>query len=249
MFMVSTELKAVWGNSWRNQGCKVKGWKYFTWSSKHCFEGQSDTSGHSGKTTTEKVDKSDKYWVSPPDPDSNMRLSVYPAKEYMSETERTLNQTRFDTHLWNQRFWKEHNKRFFDEKKRFIEEKRAATGTEKDVTDALSVFYKDFLVSNHALYMSYNREWYQRNFQLLRLSLNFRFREFLRTLTSSWTCEHLVDLQTYFCWIFIDWNLIFCFYYLCSEWNTLALDSVVSWFRNIIYWINIFVYLWIISYF
>ena len=78
-----------------------------------------------------------------------------------------LDKERMETNEWNSKFWKQHNKTFFKQKKEFIERTKAASGTENDVSDNLSVFYKEFLENNHEVYMKYNNEWYRKNFGLI----------------------------------------------------------------------------------
>lgn len=103
--------------------------------------------------------------VGPPDPDSNIRRVIYSRKN--NRTDEMLDKERMETDEWNNKFWKEHNKTFFQQKKEFIERTKAASGTENDVSDNLSVFYKEFLEKNHDVYIKYNNEWYRKNFGLI----------------------------------------------------------------------------------
>lgn len=50
-------------------------------------------------------------FVSPPNPDSNIRKVVY--SKARSRDEEDLNSERWQTNLWNDDFWKNHNKKFF----------------------------------------------------------------------------------------------------------------------------------------
>ena len=103
--------------------------------------------------------------IGPPDPDSNIRKVIYSRKN--NRTDEMLDKERMETNEWNSKFWKQHNKTFFKQKKEFIERTKAASGTENDVSDNLSVFYKEFLENNHEVYMKYNNEWYRKNFGLI----------------------------------------------------------------------------------
>lgn len=104
-------------------------------------------------------------FVGPPNPESNIREVIYSKATHPEEE--VLNVKRSMTYHWNDQFWTRHNNNFFTEKKKFIEQSNAASGSGQEVSDKLSIFYKDFLEKNHDTYMEYNREWYRQNFTLL----------------------------------------------------------------------------------
>ncbi|XP_057316043.1 COA8 family protein CBG23705, mitochondrial-like [Hydractinia symbiolongicarpus] len=108
--------------------------------------------------------------VSPPDPDSNIRKIIFGRSNKTTKVEEKLIDENSKTYEWNNQFWKEHNKLFFEEKKKFLEREKVVSGSNKEVSDKLSIFYKEFLEKNHDVYMQYNREWYRKNFNLLWIS-------------------------------------------------------------------------------
>lgn len=46
--------------------------------------------------------------------------------------------------------------------------------------DEMSVFYKAFLDKNWKLHLNYNKEWYKKNFTLLRLAIRVKLNKLFR---------------------------------------------------------------------
>lgn len=68
------------------------------------------------------------------------------------------------------RFWKDHNKRFFEEKDEFVLiHKQPDQSTIS--ADKMSEFYKAFLDKNWKMHALFNVSWYLKNFDLLVLAL------------------------------------------------------------------------------
>lgn len=77
--------------------------------------------------------------------------------------------------------WKEHNKRFFDEKEEFV--KLHIKPNEQSVpADKMSEFYKAFLDKNHRMHILFNVSWYIKNFELLFLALQVNIEVLIRKL-------------------------------------------------------------------
>lgn len=58
--------------------------------------------------------------------------------------------------------------------------KNLPEGQQNLSADEMSVFYKAFLDKNWKAHISYNIEWYKKNFKLLRLGLHVRLRKLLK---------------------------------------------------------------------
>ncbi|XP_065681791.1 COA8 family protein CBG23705, mitochondrial-like isoform X1 [Hydra vulgaris] len=131
------------------------------------------------KVFKEPVPTLNSDWVGPADPDSNIRKIIY--SKSTSDLETFHHKQRTNDYIWNDMFWREHNKKFFHEKSKFLETFKSIPESGNDASDSLSVFYKKFLEENKNLYDQYNREWYRRNFYSLMLS----FRVALSNLFSN----------------------------------------------------------------
>lgn len=84
-------------------------------------------------------------------------------------------------HEWVDKFWRNHNKRFFTEKEEFIEKHK--TEEQGNVNaDKMSLFYKAFLDKNWKLHVFFNLSWYIKNFELLFLALQVNLESGLRKL-------------------------------------------------------------------
>lgn len=77
---------------------------------------------------------------------------------------------RSEVELWVDKFWRNHNKRFFAEKDEFIENNKTAE-QETVPADKMSEFYKAFLDKNWKMHVYFNISWYIKNFELLFLAL------------------------------------------------------------------------------
>ncbi|XP_074852533.1 cytochrome c oxidase assembly factor 8 isoform X3 [Carettochelys insculpta] len=112
-------------------------------------------------------------WIGPPDRHSNLRPIVFHIPKNESPLEQRLRKLRQETQVWNQQFWASQNVSFRKGKEEFIHSRLKAKGLEvRDETgqkvtldaEEMADFYKDFLSKNFKKHMSYNREWYKRNF-------------------------------------------------------------------------------------
>lgn len=136
-------------------------------------------SRHLSRKTNEEKQKDEQmsqshHWVETSDDGSNMRRIMFAQPKKPNAFHEELEKKREETFQWNHKFWKKHNTDFFKQKKNFslkTSEKDMESKSENDISDEMSVFYKDFLDRNYELHMNYNRQWYKRNFGLLVLSL------------------------------------------------------------------------------
>ncbi|CAB3252044.1 unnamed protein product [Arctia plantaginis] len=117
--------------------------------------------------------------VGPPDPVSNLRTIIF--KEPLNEThlEKRYRKLRADVQEWNQKFWTQHNSRFYQEREDYVK-KNLPADKQNLTADEMSVFYKAFLDKNWKLHLNYNMEWYKKNFTLLKLALRIKLMRLLR---------------------------------------------------------------------
>ncbi|XP_041489119.1 cytochrome c oxidase assembly factor 8 [Microtus oregoni] len=114
-------------------------------------------------------------WIGPPDKHSNLRPVHFHIPENESPLEQRLRELRQETQEWNQQFWANQNLTFNKEKEEFIYSRLQAKGSglrtksgQRTALDAeeMADFYKEFLSKNFQKHMSYNRDWYKRNFAI-----------------------------------------------------------------------------------
>ncbi|XP_030023529.2 COA8 family protein CG14806, mitochondrial [Manduca sexta] len=117
--------------------------------------------------------------VGPPDPVSNLRRIVFKQPENETTLEKQYRNMRSEVQEWNQNFWTQHNSRFFQEREDYLK-KNLPEGKQNLTADEMSVFYKAFLDKNWKAHISYNMEWYKKNFKLLRLAIQVKMRRLLR---------------------------------------------------------------------
>ncbi|XP_055710471.1 COA8 family protein CG14806, mitochondrial [Phlebotomus papatasi] len=109
-------------------------------------------------------------YVGPPDKLSNLRPIVRHIPKNETPLEKKLRLLQMEVEEYNQKFWTNHNKRFFEERDEFIAANRRHTG-ENLSADEMSVFYKAFLDKNWKIHWYYNISWYIKNISLLLLAL------------------------------------------------------------------------------
>ncbi|XP_062252881.1 cytochrome c oxidase assembly factor 8 [Platichthys flesus] len=128
-------------------------------------------------------------WIGPPNPLSNLRPIVYHIAENESELQRRLRNLRQETEDWNHEFWAKQNIAFNKDRDSFITSQLKTKGlTVRDEqgkrrclnSEEMAVFYKMFLDNNRTRHMSYNKEWYRRNFTITLLMARV-------ALTNMWT--------------------------------------------------------------
>ncbi|KAG8238304.1 hypothetical protein J437_LFUL017790 [Ladona fulva] len=126
--------------------------------------------------------------IGPADPVSNLRPILFRIPEKESELEKKLRLKREEIQKWNQEFWATHNNNFLKQKRDFVnslssdevkaKEKKALTSEE------MSEFYKDFLDNHWEVHLTYNKEWYKRNLDLLFLTYRVKCNNLLKKLIS-----------------------------------------------------------------
>lgn len=99
-----------------------------------------------------KIFEQSPHSVSSPHPVSNLRLirPYIPPDE--TPQEREYRGKLMQLQEWNQRYWEDHNKSFFDERDCFIKSK----GEKQPSYDELASFYKTFLEENHTKHLAYS---------------------------------------------------------------------------------------------
>lgn len=113
--------------------------------------------------------------IGPPDPVTNLRqvrLHIPPNESKLHERYRLL---REDTHRWNDKFWRRHNRAFARGKEDFVakvlkERYPGEPGKNTVTAEEMSEFYREHLNSKWRLHLDYNLEWQHRNFRILGLS-------------------------------------------------------------------------------
>lgn len=88
---------------------------------------------------------------------------------------------RAEVHEWVDKFWRNHNKRFFTEKDDFIKKHKTAD-QESVPADKMSEFYKAFLDKNWKMHVYFNISWYIKNFELLFLALQVNLEKGIRRI-------------------------------------------------------------------
>ncbi|VDO35092.1 hypothetical protein V3C99_014179 [Haemonchus contortus] len=125
-------------------------------------------------------------WVGPPHPVSKIRPIKLRRVDNESDLERQYRQAREELNRWSSSFWEKHNTLFDIKKAEFIEKRKKEIGRIEQVSaNDLSTFYKDFLDSEHANLIAYNKEWYHRNLALCWPALKVNMIRFMRLLKRS----------------------------------------------------------------
>ncbi|KAJ1527509.1 hypothetical protein ONE63_007481 [Megalurothrips usitatus] len=111
--------------------------------------------------------------IGPPNQLSNLRPVVFHKAENETPLEQQFRLERERVQRWNEEFWIKHNTAFVKEGNEFRTKK---LGSSKDSdkkslnAEEMSEFYKAFLDKNWKTHVSYNFEWYRKNFSLLILA-------------------------------------------------------------------------------
>ncbi|KAK3783432.1 hypothetical protein RRG08_033692 [Elysia crispata] len=114
------------------------------------------------------VKNSDVY--GPPDPVSNIQSIRFHIPPDETPTEKKFRLQRAEVLEWNQKFWANHNTKFFKEKGEYVKnlEPPIKDGSKKSTpAEQMSVFYRKFLNENRQEHLRYNKEWYKKNISLL----------------------------------------------------------------------------------
>ncbi|KAM3961842.1 cytochrome c oxidase assembly factor 8 [Aphomia sociella] len=117
--------------------------------------------------------------IGPPDPVSNLRKVVFKQQQNETALEKRYREMRVEVQDWNHNFWTLHNSRFFQEREEYLKQ-HLPEGKQNLSADEMSVFYKAFLDKNWSSHINYNIEWYKKNFKLLGLAIQVKFRRMLR---------------------------------------------------------------------
>lgn len=115
------------------------------------------------------IDEIKHDYIGPPDSKSNIRPILRHLPERETKLQKILRLERTTVAEWNQEFWTNHNKRFYQEKEDFIAANKT-TDCDTISADRMSVFYKSFLDKNYKMHVYYNISWYIKNFTLLYLA-------------------------------------------------------------------------------
>ncbi|XP_034433414.1 cytochrome c oxidase assembly factor 8 [Hippoglossus hippoglossus] len=133
-------------------------------------------------------------WIGPPNPLSNLRPIVYHIAENESELQRRLRNLRQETEDWNHEFWTKQNITFNKDRDSFIMSQLKAKGlTVRDEqgrrrflnSEEMAEFYKSFLDQNRTRHMTYNKEWYRRNFTITLLMARVALTDMWKTVRHS----------------------------------------------------------------
>ncbi|GFS22875.1 apoptogenic protein 1, mitochondrial [Elysia marginata] len=109
----------------------------------------------------------------PPDPASNIQTIRFYIPPDETPTEKMFRLRRAEVLEWNQKFWANHNTKFFKEKAEYVKSLEPSLKTSGKITkkstpaEQMSVFYRKFLNENRQEHLRYNREWYKKNISLL----------------------------------------------------------------------------------
>ncbi|CAH0718727.1 unnamed protein product, partial [Brenthis ino] len=117
--------------------------------------------------------------IGPPDPVSNLRKIIFKEPKNETNLEKKYRKLRHEVQEWNQNFWTQHNSRFFKERKAYLK-KNLPEGKTNLTADEMSVFYKAFLDKNWKTHLSYNKEWYMKNFTLLTLAIQIKIKKIFK---------------------------------------------------------------------
>lgn len=121
------------------------------------------------------------YILGPPDKKSNIRPVLRYIPDNETALQHQLRMRRAEVHEWVDKFWRNHNKRFFTEKDDFIKKHKTAD-QESVPADKMSEFYKAFLDKNWKMHVYFNISWYIKNFELLFLALQVNLEKGIRRI-------------------------------------------------------------------
>ena len=122
-------------------------------------------------------------WVGPPNKLSNIRPIRLKQVLNESQSEIDYRKSREALNQWNCDFWSSHNQLFEIRKEQFYNERKKAIGRLEHVSaEDFSVFYKDFLTERAPIFSAYNKEWYNRNLQLIIPAVRVNFIRLKRLL-------------------------------------------------------------------
>ncbi|XP_034248928.1 COA8 family protein CG14806, mitochondrial [Thrips palmi] len=111
--------------------------------------------------------------IGPPNQLSNLRPVVFSIPRNESKLEREFRLERDKVQKWNEDFWIRHNSAFLKESNEF-RHKKLQSSTDSDnkslSAEEMSEYYKNFLDKNWRLHVSYNFQWYRKNFNLLYMA-------------------------------------------------------------------------------
>ncbi|KAK3907936.1 COA8 family protein [Frankliniella fusca] len=120
--------------------------------------------------------------IGPPNKVSNLRPVVF----YIPPDETTLEKhfriEREKVQNWNEDFWIKHNSAFLKESNEFRKKKLEGHHSNQTSVSAeeMSEFYKSFLDKNWKTHVSYNFQWYRKNFHLLYLAVKVKISKFMK---------------------------------------------------------------------
>lgn len=112
--------------------------------------------------------------IGPPNQLSNLRPVVFSIPRNESKLEKDFRLERDKVQKWNEDFWIKHNSAFLKESNEFrLKKLQSSTDADKKSLSAeeMSEFYKRFLDKNWRVHVSYNFQWYRKNFNLLCMAL------------------------------------------------------------------------------
>lgn len=110
-----------------------------------------------------------KSYVSSAHPTSHIYLVKHAIPEDESPAEKRYRMMREEYQLWNHFYWEENNKQFQEEKAQYIIKQRLKKQNDSygSSHEDLAPFYRDFLDRNYEKHITYNKQWYQKQFKLL----------------------------------------------------------------------------------
>lgn len=124
-------------------------------------------------------------WVGPPHTVSNLRLKVFPNSKNLTKEEKFFYEKSRETQEWNQQYWELHNKDFVQSRKSYTKElsKKKNLGPDYTLTmEEMADFYRQFLDKNYKKHVTYNWQWYGKNFELIYLSAKAQLSRLKRLL-------------------------------------------------------------------
>ncbi|XP_050310378.1 COA8 family protein CG14806, mitochondrial [Anthonomus grandis grandis] len=107
--------------------------------------------------------------IGPPDSQSNLRPIIRKILDNETVLQQRFRETADKTQKWNHEFWALHNSNFKKEKAAYIKQHTSDSKPQLNM-DEMSEFYKGFLDKYWRTHLSYNFEWYSKNFTLLALA-------------------------------------------------------------------------------
>ncbi|KAJ8913819.1 hypothetical protein NQ315_003728 [Exocentrus adspersus] len=120
--------------------------------------------------------------IGPPDSISNLRPVIRGSLITETRLQRRLRESQDATQEWNQRFWSEHNSKFTKERQNYVDMHFNKTNVKQLTAEEMSEFYKQFLDDNWRTHVTYNMEWYRKNFSLLSLAFQVQIEKMAQKL-------------------------------------------------------------------